>query len=144
MRLDLRHAARSLTLDVPSELFGDASALQRFIAAQAGGIYAVRAGMSKHLVPAILALSGEPPQRATYGFVGWTHRDGRWLYIAPQVSVSAQGVISQPPEVELESRLRDYGLADTGWEESLAAFSSTLAVLKGTKPPQSSLVMMCS
>ncbi len=129
MRLQLRHAERTLTLDVPSELFGDANALQRFIAAQAGGIYTVRAGMSKHLVPAIMALSGELPQRSTYRFVGWTQRDGQWVYVSPQVSVTGQGYVPHPPEVELETRLRDYGLVQTNWPLSLQAFTSTIAVL---------------
>lgn len=129
MRLDLRHTGRAMTLDVPSELFGDANALQRFIAAQAGGIYTVRAGMSKHLVPAILALSGEPPQRTTYRFVGWTQRDGKWVYVSPQVSISAQGYLAQPPEVELEPRLHDYGLSQAPWEAGLNAFLNMGAVL---------------
>ena len=63
MRLELTHTGRSITLDVPSELFGDTNALSRFIAGRAGGFYTVRAGMGKHLVPALLSLSGEPSQR---------------------------------------------------------------------------------
>lgn len=129
MRLELHHTERKLTLDVPSELFGDANALQRFIAAQAGGIYTVRAGMGKHLVPAILALSGTPPQRTSYRFVGWTQRDGGWLYVSPQVSINAQGYLTQPPEVEVETRLRDYGLVQGEWSSSLNAFTKAAAVL---------------
>jgi len=129
MRLALSHGERKLTLDVPSELFGDPNALQRFIAAQAGGLYTVRAGMSKHLVPAILALSGEPAQRSTYRFVGWTQRDGRWTYLSPQVSVHAQGYLAQPPEIELETRLRDYALAQAEWAPALQAFESLIPAL---------------
>jgi hypothetical protein len=131
-RLELRHTERRLILDVPSELFGDANALQRFIAAQAGSIYTVRAGMNKHLVPAMLALSEEPPQRTTYRFVGWTRRDGQWVYVSPQVSVSAQGYVAQPPEVELETRLRDYGLSEAEWQDSLGAFVKAIAVFSQT------------
>jgi hypothetical protein len=128
MRLELNHTERHLILDVPSELFGDTNALQRFIAAQAGGIYTVRAGMSKHLVPAMLALSGTPPQRTTYRFVGWTQRDGQWVYVSPQVSVNAHGYLTEPPEVEVETRLRDYGLSQGEWSSSLSAFIKTIAV----------------
>jgi hypothetical protein len=129
MRLELGQAERNLILDVPSELFGDTNALQRFIAAQAGGIYTVRAGMSKHLVPALLALSGTPPQLTTYRFVGWTQRDGQWVYVSPQTSVNAQGYLTQPPEVEVETRLRDYGLSREEWSSSLNAFTRAVAVL---------------
>ncbi len=115
MRLELAHSGHTLTLDVPSELFGDANALTRFIAGRAGGLYTVRAGMNKHLVPALLSLSGEPVQKTTYRFMGWTKIDGQWTYVAPNTSVNTYGYISQPPTVELETRLRDYGLANAEW-----------------------------
>lgn len=86
------------------------NALQKLIAGKAEGIYAVSAGMSKHLIPAILKLSGEIPQHQTYGFMGWTQNGGRWTYVAPNVSINTNGVMKQIPEVELESRLRDYRL----------------------------------
>jgi hypothetical protein len=61
MRLQLRHDAHSTTLDVPSELFGDPNALQRFIAQKAVAIYTACAGMHRHLPNAILKLSGAFP-----------------------------------------------------------------------------------
>lgn len=49
MRLELRHTTHATTLDVPSELFGDHNALQRFNALRVGGVNAACAGMNKHL-----------------------------------------------------------------------------------------------
>jgi len=129
MRLELIHTGKSITLDVPSELFGDANALTRFIAGRAGGVYTVRAGMNKHLVPALLSLSGEPVQKTTYRFIGWTKVDGRWMYVSPSTSVTATGVMEQPPTVELEARHRDYGLSDADWSRSLQAFTTARAAL---------------
>lgn len=129
MRLELVHSGHTLTLDVPSELFGDANALTRFIAGRAGGLYTVRAGMNKHLVPALLSLSGEPVQKTTYRFMGWTKIDGQWTYVAPNTSVNTHGYIPQPPTVELETRLRDYGLASAEWLRSLGAFRAVGAAL---------------
>ncbi len=128
MRLDLRRGVHTLTLDVPSELFGDTNALQRFIAARAGGFFTVEAGMHRHLVRAILALSGEPLRKTTYCFFGWTALDGHWMYIAPHMSVGAHGHLESPHAVELEARLRDYRLSDADWETSLAAFQAVIAV----------------
>ncbi len=129
MRLELAHTGRNLTLDVPSELFGDANALTRFIAGRAGGLYTVRAGMNKHLVPALLSLSGEPPQRTTYRFIGWTKVDGKWVYVSPTTSITANGALAQPPAVELETRLHDYGLTNADGARSLVAFTAALAAL---------------
>ena len=97
MRLALRHAHHSTTLDVPSELFGDANALQRFIAQKAGGIYTACAGMQKHLAPAILKLSGDPPRRQIYRFIGWTPIDAAWVYVSSGLSINAQGALPSPP-----------------------------------------------
>ncbi len=59
MRVTLTSQTRQVTLDIPSELFGDPNALARWIAGRAGGMFSPRAGMQKHLAPAILKLSGE-------------------------------------------------------------------------------------
>ncbi len=131
MRLELTHTGKTITLDVPSELFGDANAVTRFIAGRAGGLYTVRAGMNKHLVPALLALSGEPVQKTTYRFIGWTKVDGKWAYVSPNTSIAASGTLEQPPTVELEGRLRDYSLTDTDWTRSLSAF----AAVRDALPP---------
>lgn len=128
MRLELRRGLHTITLDVPSELFGDTNALQRFIAARAGGFFTVEAGMHRHLVRAILALSGEPIRKTTYCFFGWTALEGDWIYIAPHMSVGAHGPLEAPHTVELEARLRDYRLTDADWETSLAAFRAVIAV----------------
>ena len=103
MRLQLTHPTYSTTIDAPDELFGDPNALARFIAGKAGGVFAPRAGMHKHIAPAILKLSGEAPRRQTYRFVGWTRIDDHWVYVSPEVTVSADGVVSTPPEVALET-----------------------------------------
>jgi hypothetical protein len=100
---------------VPSELFGDPNALQRFIAGHAGENFTVRAGMIRHLAPAILALSGTYPRRKTYRFMGWTEINSKWVYVSPEMSVSADGRLGEPPEVELEMRLRDYRLRGADW-----------------------------
>jgi hypothetical protein len=135
MRLELRHTTHATTLDVPSEMFGDPNALQRFIAQKAGGIYAVCAGMHKHLPSAILKLSGQFPTRQTYRFIGWTQINQQWVYISPEVSINANGILPDLPEVELESRLHDYGLSATDWEGSLVAFQAAVSVLPKTLAP---------
>src|SRR5690606_17930578 len=114
---------------VPGDVFVDDVALRRFIGANAGSQYVVRAGMSKHLVPAIVQLSGEFPTHRHYNFMGWMELDSRWVYVSPQDCITAKGKLSEPPSVELDHRLRDYGLQTTGWQESLAAFDAVTKVL---------------
>jgi len=128
MRLQLTSSTYSTTIDAPDELFGDPNALARFIAGKAGGVFSPRAGMHKHLAPAILKLSGEVPRRQTYRFVGWTTINDHVMFVTPGVTISSEGVLSNPPEVALESRLRDYGLKQAAWEDGLNAFRSTVAV----------------
>ncbi|MBE2267541.1 MAG: DUF927 domain-containing protein [Anaerolinea sp.] len=128
MRLQLVHPTYSTTIDAPDELFGDPNALARFIAGKAGGVFSPRAGMQKHLAPAILKLSADAPRRQTYRFIGWTQIDDHWQFVSPDLSVSAAGIVSNPPEVALESRLRDYGLKSAEWEDGLNAFRATVAV----------------
>jgi len=127
--LELNCAEETLTLNVPSEFFGDPNALQRFIAGHAGENFTVRAGMIRHLAPAILALSGTYPRRKTYRFMGWTEINGKWIYVSPEMSISANGHLGEPPEVELETRLRDYRLCGTDWHSSLEAFKVAIATL---------------
>ena len=69
--LELRRGDFVKKLDVPGDVFVDDVALRRFIGASAGSQYVVRAGMSKHLVPAIVQLSGEFPTHRHYNFMGW-------------------------------------------------------------------------
>lgn len=135
MRLELRHTTHATTLDVPSEMFGDPNALQRFIAQKAGGIYAACAGMHKHLPSAILKLSGQFPIRQTYRFIGWTQINQQWVYVSPEVSINANGVLPDLLEVELESRLHDYGLRNADWQKSLAAFQAAVSVLPQSLAP---------
>ncbi|MEO8613380.1 MAG: DUF927 domain-containing protein, partial [Chloroflexota bacterium] len=127
--LELRRGEFVKKLDVPGDVFVDDVALRRFIGANAGSQYVVRAGMSKHLVPAIVQLSGEFPTHRHYNFMGWMELDGRWVYVSPQDCITAKGKLSEPPSVELDHRLRDYGLQATGWNESLAAFDAVTKVL---------------
>lgn len=133
--LELTCGEETLTLSVPSELFGDPNALQRFIAGHAGENFTVRAGMIRHLAPAILALSGPYPRRKTYRFMGWTEIDGKWVYVSPEMSINADGQLTEPPEVELETRLRDYRLCSTDWQNSLAAFKAAIATLPRNLAP---------
>jgi len=118
----------TFTLQVPSEVFGDDAALRRFIAGRGGETFTVRAGMGKHLAPAILSLSGEYPPRTNYRFMGWTQIDGRWTYVSPGFCVNAGGKMEEPPEVELDARLRDFGLQDTTWENGVDAFEAMIPV----------------
>ncbi|MDX2136481.1 MAG: DUF927 domain-containing protein [Chloroflexota bacterium] len=127
--LELRRGEFVKKLDVPGDVFVDDVALRRFIGANAGSQYIVRAGMSKHLVPAIVQLSEEFPTHRHYNFMGWMELDGRWVYVSPQDCITANGKLSEPPSVELDHRLRDYGLQATGWNESLAAFDALTKVL---------------
>ncbi len=127
--LELRRGDFVKKLDVPGDVFVDDVALRRFIGANAGSQYVVRAGMSKHLVPAIVQLSGEFPTHRHYNFMGWMELDGRWVYVSPQDCITAKGKLSEPPSVELDHRLRDYGLQATDWEKSLAAFDAVTKVL---------------
>jgi hypothetical protein len=126
--LELKNEYQTLTLPVPSEMFGDDGALRRYIAGRAGEAFTVRAGMGKHLAPAILSLSGDYPRRTCYRFMGWTQIDGRWTYVAPGLCVNADGNVSGPPEIELDTRLRDYGLKETTWDDSLNAFQAMIQV----------------
>jgi len=135
MRVALQHRSHSATLDIPSEMFGDPNALQRFIAQKAGGIYAVCAGMTKHLPPAINRLSAEYPTHTTYGFMGWTQIEGHWVYVSPNGSLGADGILETSPEVELESRLRDYGLKARDWTDSVDAFKAAVSVLPPSLAP---------
>ncbi len=127
--LELRRGEFMKKLDVPGDVFVDDVALRRFIGATAGSQYVVRAGMSKHLVPAIVQLSGEFPTHRHYNFMGWMQLDGRWAYVSPHDCITAKGKLSEPPSVELDHRLRDYGLQATGWSESLEAFDAVMKVL---------------
>ncbi len=119
---------QTFTLQVPSEVFGDDAALRRFIAGRGGETFTVRAGMGKHLAPAILSLSGDYPTRINYRFMGWTQIDGHWMYVSPGFCVNANGKVDETPDVELDARLRDYGLQDTIWENSLSAFEAMIPV----------------
>lgn len=134
-RVEVETNRQSEILEVPSELFGDSNALQRFFAAHAGEVFTTRAGMSKHLTPAILALSGSYPTRETYSFMGWTQFEGRWVYLTPADSITATGKLSEPPEVELSSRLGDYGLRACAWSDSLAAFDTVTKVFPADIAP---------
>ncbi len=127
--LELRRGEALKRLDVPGDVFVDDVALRRFIGANAGSQYVVRAGMSKHLVPAIVHLSGEFPTHRHYNFMGWMQLDGRWVYVSPQDCITAKGKLAEPPSVELDHRLRDYGLQATSWADSLAAFDAVTKVL---------------
>jgi hypothetical protein len=127
--LELRRGDFLKKVDVPGDVFVDDVALRRFIGANAGSQYVVRAGMSKHLVPAIVQLSGEFPTHRHYNFMGWMELDGRWVYVSPQDCITAKGKLSEPPSVELDHRLRDYGLQATDWNESLEAFDAVTKVL---------------
>ena len=127
--VELQRGSSLKKLDVPGEVFVDDVALRRFIGASAGAQYVVRAGMSKHLVPAIVQLSGEFPTHRHYNFMGWMELDGRWVYVSPQDSITAKGKLAEPPSVELDHRLRDYGLQASSWDESLQAFDAVTKVL---------------
>ena len=122
----------SVRLEVPSETFGDDIALRRLIAKHAGESFAVRAGMTKHLVSAILALSGNYPIRKAYRFMGWQQIADRWVYLTPEQSISGQGKLAEPPLVELQSRLHDYGVQPCAWDDATTAFSAMTRVF----PPE--------
>ena len=127
--LELRRGEALKRLDVPGDVFVDDVALRRFIGANAGSQYVVRAGMSKHLVPAIVQLSGEFPTHRHYNFMGWMQLDGRWVYVSPQDCITVKGKLAEPPSVELDNRLRDYGLQAASWSDSLVAFDAVTKVL---------------
>ncbi len=131
----LTQGEQTFSLQVPSEVFGDDAALRRFIARRAGEAFTVRAGMGKHLAPAILKLSGGYRTRTHYRFMGWTQIDGRWTYVSPGICVNANGQVEEPLEVELDARLRDYGLQGAEWPDSLLAFATILPVFPQTLAP---------
>jgi hypothetical protein len=126
--LVLTKGTQTFTLQVPSEVFGDDAALRRYIAGKGGETFTVRAGMGKHLAPAILSLSGDYPTRANYRFMGWTQIEGHWTYVTPGICVNPQGKVENSPEVELDTRLRDYRLLASTWEEGLQAFQTIIPV----------------
>src|SRR5690606_6084561 len=127
--IELQRGSSVKKLDIPGDVFVDDVALRRFIGVSAGSQYVVRAGMSKHLVPAIVQLSGEFPTHRHYNFMGWMELDGRWVYVSPQDCITAKGKLAEPPSVELDHRLRDYGLQAISWTDSLAAFDAVTKVL---------------
>jgi hypothetical protein len=116
-------------LNIPGEIFVDDVALRRFIGASAGSQFIVRAGMSKHLVPAIIGLSDEFETLSHYSFMGWKKIDDRWVYLSPMDSITNRGKLADPPSVELDNRLREYGLTASAWEKSISAFEHMIAVL---------------
>lgn len=120
--IELQRGSSVKKLEVPGDVFVDDVALRRFIGGSAGSQYVVRAGMSKHLVPAIVQLSGEFPTNRHYNFMGWMQLDERWAYVSPQDCITSKGKLAEPPSVELDQRLRDYGLQAASWQESLHAF----------------------
>ncbi|MCI0712902.1 MAG: hypothetical protein L0154_22285 [Chloroflexi bacterium] len=126
--LELRHDEQVMRLQVPTEVFGDDAALRRFISGKAGEAFTVKAGMGKHLAPAILSLSGNYPHRTCYHFMGWTKVDDRWTYISPGASVNADGIVEDGLAVELSPRLHDYKLQEASWEDSLHAFRAMVPV----------------
>jgi hypothetical protein len=127
--IELQRGSSVKKLDIPGEVFVDDIALRRFIGASAGSQYVVRAGMSKHLVPAIVQLSGEFRTHRHYNFMGWMELDGRWVYVSPQDCITSKGKLAESPSVELDQRLRDYGLQATTWQEGLRAFDAVTKVL---------------
>ena len=127
--VELRRGSGIKRLDVPGDVFVDDLALRRFIGTGAGSQYVVRAGMMKHLVPAIVQLSGEYPTHRHYNFMGWKQLDGRWVYLTPDQCISAAGCLDTPPSVELDGRLHDYGLQQGEWHASLTAFDAVGHVL---------------
>ncbi len=133
--IELQRGSAVKKLEVPGEVFVDDVALRRFIGANAGAQYVVRAGMSKHLVPAIVHLSGEFPTHRHYNFMGWKQIDGRWVYVSPEDCITAKGKLAEPPSVELDQRLRDYGLQAVSWDESLKAFDAVTKVLPSNLAP---------
>jgi hypothetical protein len=128
MRTQVQHPMHTTTLDIPGELFGDANSFGRFITGRASGIFTVYPAMHRHLPHAIQSLSGTIPRKTTYRFLGWAEHEGRRTFLTPGMSISAVGVLPEPPEVELENRLSGYGLVDASWEDSLAAFNAAIAV----------------
>ncbi|GAB4523384.1 MAG: hypothetical protein OHK0046_37000 [Anaerolineae bacterium] len=133
--LELQRGSAVKKLEVPGEVFVDDVALRRFIGANAGAQYVVRAGMSKHLVPAIVQLSGEFPTHRHFNFMGWKEIDGRWVYVSPGDCITAKGKLDDPPSVEVDQRLRDYGLQTLSWDESLQAFDAVTKVLPSNLAP---------
>ena len=130
--LEVRDNKDTVRLEVPSETFGDDVALRRLIAKHAGESFAVRAGMTKHLVSAILGLSGDYPIRRAYRFMGWQKIADHWVYLTPNQSISGQGKLADPPLVELQSRLQDYGVQPCAWDDAISAFSAMTRVF----PPE--------
>ena len=133
--IELQRGSSVKKLEIPGDVFVDDVALRRFIGASAGSQYVVRAGMSKHLVPAIVQLSGEFPTHRHYNFMGWMELDGRWVYVSPTDCITAKGKLAEPPSVELDQRLHDYGLQASSWQESLQAFDALTKVLPAQLAP---------
>lgn len=59
----------------------------------------------------------------------WMQLDNRHVYITPADCITAKSKLSEPPSVELDHRLRDYGLQASSWRDSLAAFDAVTKVL---------------
>lgn len=128
-KVELHRNEYRKVLEIQGDVFVDDIALRRFIGMNAGSQFIVRAGMSRHLVPAIVGLSGSYPTNRHYSFMGWKYIDERWVYVSPQDCITSKGKLAEPPSVELDNRLRDYGLQASKWEESVSALEAMIAVL---------------
>lgn len=51
------------------------------------------------------------------------------MYVSPSDCITAKGKLAEPPSVELDQRLRDYGLQTASWDDSHQAFQAVVKVL---------------
>ena len=128
-RVELQRGEYTKALEIPGEVFVDDVALRRYVGSSAGAQFIVRAGMSKHLVPAIIGLSGDFKTHRHFNFMGWRQIDDRWTYVTPEDCIRSGGKIPEPPSVELDGRLSEYGLTASSWEQSVDALEKMIAVL---------------
>ena len=133
--LELCAGSHVRVITVPGDVFGDEMSLRRFLTGKAGEQFICRANMGRHLTVAILRLSGEYPTRLAMGFMGWTRLEDRWTYVAPDLALTANSLLDEAPQVDLESRLKDYRLRPASWEDSLKAFEAVLKVIPSQLAP---------
>ncbi len=133
--LELRAGTHTCVITVPGDVFGDDLPFRRFLAGQAGIEFISRANMGRHLSVALLSLSGEYPTRLAMGFMGWTQLEDRWTYVTPDLALTANTLLDTPPQVDLETRLRDYRFRASSWQDSLKAFEALITVIPANLAP---------
>jgi hypothetical protein len=67
--------------------------------------------------------------------MGWLRDDDRWIYLTPSDCITSRGKLVDPPLVELNERLGDYGVTTCDWDTALEAFVAMTKVFPEQHAP---------